>query len=334
METGIEQPVSTSWHSYTKSLALGHRLLHELFFDEVTVEEKIDGSQFSFGSFNGELKVRSKSCVMNVEAPEKMFTKGVELAKELHAAGLLRDGWTYRGEFLAKPKHNALAYDRFPDRHFIGFDINDGHESYLNYEEKAAEFARLGLETVPLLFKGTVDSIQFFRTFLEHVSVLGGQKIEGVVVKNYKRFGPDHKVLMGKFVSEAFKETHAKVWKDENPKSGDIIDRLAEVYTSQARWTKAMQHAREAGALENSPRDIGLLVKMIPDDVRAECEDEIKQRLFDWAWPQFARQVIRGFPQYYKEQLLRLAFEDDDAASEPPLAPEESAESALTPQPC
>ncbi len=36
---------------------------------------------------------------------------------------------------------------------------------------------------------------------LEKESILGG-KVEGIVVKNYARFGKDKKVLMGKYVSE------------------------------------------------------------------------------------------------------------------------------------
>lgn len=59
----------TSWHSYPKVYALGHRALAELLLDEVLVEEKIDGSQFSFGRFGGDLKARSKGCQLNVDYP-------------------------------------------------------------------------------------------------------------------------------------------------------------------------------------------------------------------------------------------------------------------------
>jgi hypothetical protein len=70
---------------------------------------------------------------------------------------------------------------------------------------------------VPLVFEGVVLDIEFFRGLLDRVSILGGQKIEGVFVKNYARFNPDKKVMMAKYVSEAFKEIHQGEWKSANP---------------------------------------------------------------------------------------------------------------------
>lgn len=294
-----------SWHTYPSIFALGHRYLAELLLDPVLVEEKVDGSQFSFGRDTEGIRIRSKGAEMIPDAPEKMFAKGVETVRELD----LHPGWTYRAEYLAKPKHNVLAYERIPTRHLIIFDINDGHESYLSWDAKKAEADRLGLEVVPRLYEGPLVELAAFRPFLETKSVLGGQLVEGVVVKNYRRFGIDKKVLMGKFVSEVFKEVHARTWKAENPNAGDIVDRLIETYHSQARWMKGVQHLREAGVLEESPRDIGALFKEIPEDIKKECEAEIKEALFAWAWPRMQRGVMAGFPQWYKEQLLAKQFE-------------------------
>jgi hypothetical protein len=281
----------------------------------VLVEEKVDGSQFSFGLDTEGLRIRSKGAEMIPDAPEKMFAKCVDKVKTLP----LHPGWTYRGECLAKPKHNVLAYERVPAGHVILFDINDGHESYLSWEDKKTEADRLGLEVVPRLFEGSLTELAAFRPFLETKSVLGGQLVEGVVVKNYQRFGIDKKALMGKFVSEVFKEVHAATWKSENPKSGDIIDNLIRAYHSQARWMKGVQHLREAGKIEDSPRDIGALFREIPEDIKRECETEIKEALFAWAWPNISRGAMAGFPQWYKEQLLVRQFTPETTS--PPSAP-------------
>ena len=40
-----------SWHSFPSVYAVGHAALADLFLDDVIVEEKVDGSQFSFGLF-------------------------------------------------------------------------------------------------------------------------------------------------------------------------------------------------------------------------------------------------------------------------------------------
>ena len=107
-----------SWHTYPKVYNMGHAAIRDLLLDEVIVEEKIDGSQFSFGLFLNpetgatELKVRSKGAVMITDAPEKMFAAAVETARSLP----LTVGLTYRAEYLLKPKHNTLCYNRTPTR--------------------------------------------------------------------------------------------------------------------------------------------------------------------------------------------------------------------------
>lgn len=310
-----------SWHSYPSIFTLGHSAIAALLAGPVYVEEKVDGSQFSFGvseevlagederGYQRVVHVRSKGAVMHPDAPEPMFKEGVDTVKRLGSQ--LHAGWTYRGEYLKNPRHNGLAYDRIPAQHIILFDVNTGHETYLSQEDKRAEAARLGLECVPLLYVGELTDIAAFRAFLDQTSVLGGQLIEGVVVKpvDYNKFGKDKKVLMGKFVSEAFKEVQARAWKQDNPGRADILDALTACYTSQARWQKAVQHLRERGDIEDSPRDIGKLIAAVPQDIEKECRDEISKALFDWAWPKVRRSVVRGLPDWYKNELLKRQFE-------------------------
>ena len=229
----------SSWTSYPSSFNLGHRAVRTLLDYPHVVEEKVDGSQFSFGMFRAddgdlgpdyETRVRSKGAIMVTEAPEKMFNKAVETAKricspEAIAAGVgAHPGWTYRCEYLAKPKHNTLAYDRHPVGHLIGFDVSTGDQEWLDPLEKLREFQRIGLECVPMLARGGGDtsaiSMAQLRDILDTTrSVLGGQLIEGVVIKPFRCevYGPDHKTLIGKFVSERFKEAHREAWKVTSP---------------------------------------------------------------------------------------------------------------------
>jgi hypothetical protein len=303
----------SSFHSYSSIYNLGHKAIADLLKGPVYVEEKIDGSQFSFGlDEEGALRVRSKGCEMVVDAPEKMFSLAVDTVKRLKP--MLNPGWTYRCEYLRASKHNVLIYSRIPTDHLIIFDIEIGECEFLPYLKKKEEAERLGLEVVPLLHAGMVANLEDFRSFLTTESVLGGQKIEGVVVKpiGYGLFGLDKKVLMGKFVSEAFKEVHSKMWKAENPTAGDIVGMLGKTYTTQARWQKALQHLTEQGLITDSPQDIGLLMKEVPLDVKKECEDEIKDKLFAFAWGHVARMVTRGLPIWYKELLLKKQFERED----------------------
>ena len=294
-------------HSYPTVFALGHKAIADIFTGPVTLEEKIDGSQFSFGVIEGELECRSKGKQMFLEAPEKMFDKAIVSIRELAPA--LHPDWVYRCEYLVKPKHNALAYDRVPRHNLILYDIGTGLEQYMTTEEKKAEATRLDLECVPCFYRGTVDSFEMFQEFLQRVSVLGGCNIEGVVVKNYALFTLEKKVAMGKYVSEAFKEVASGEWKKSNPTSADFIGQVVDKYRAPARWNKAIQHLREAGTLEGSPRDIGNLIKEVPNDILKECEDEIKDVLFAHFWPSIRRGVVAGLPEWYKEELAKSAFE-------------------------
>lgn len=293
--------------AYSSVYAIGHKAIEALFSGPVIVEEKVDGSQFSFGVYGGELRCRSHHAQLLLDHHDSMFSAAVETVRRL--APLLRDGWTYRGEYLQKPKHNTLAYDRIPNQHIIGFDIMVEPEGYLDYDAKAAEFARIGLETVPLLFNGVVTNFDMFKAFLDRVSILGGSKIEGVVCKNYALFTQEKKVAMGKYVSEAFKEVHAGEWKKNNPVGRDIIQKIIEQYKTPARWSKAVQHLREAGQLDNSPKDIGALMREVGEDILKECKGEIIDILFAWAWKNIQRGVTAGLPEWYKDELAKSAFE-------------------------
>lgn len=299
--------MTTSWHSYPKIYNLGHAALKSLFNSDVLVEEKIDGSQFSFGKFDGVLKCRSKGQQLIVDAPEKMFEKAVATALKLLPN--LHEGYTYRAEYLQKPKHNSLTYGRVPKDNLIIFDISPGEEVYLSYGEKKKESERLGLEVVPLIYEGLVSDAQRLLELMDRESSLGDVKIEGFVVKNYLQFGTDKKVLMGKHVSEAFKEIHTKEWANTNPSSSDVLFRLSDSLKTEARWEKAVQHLREKGQITDTPKDIGNLLKEIHEDIKAECEAEIKEQLYRWALPHVVRKSTQGFPEWYKQQLLSKHFE-------------------------
>lgn len=290
--------------SYSDIFAMGHKALAELFSGEVTVEEKVDGSQFSFGRVGDQILMRSKGKQLVLDAPEKMFQKAVDSVKAMK----LPDGLTFRGEYLQSPKHNTLAYSRVPAGSIIIFDIDRGNQDYVPYAEKVEMAAWLGLETVPLLFQGRIESVEQIKAIMPKYSVLGGAEPEGIVIKNYARFGQDKKILMGKYVRPEFKEKNSEEWKKTNPAGGDIIQTLIATYRNEARWSKAVQHLRDAGKLEQAPKDIALLMKEVEADIQKECADEIKDRLFTWAWHQIARGSKAGLPEWYKNQLLEAAI--------------------------
>lgn len=295
-------------HSYPSIFTLGHRAVADLLRGPVIVEEKVDGSQITFGVIDGELCVRSKGAEIFVDAPEGMFAKGVEAIKRV--AHNLQAGWHYRGEYLSKPKHNTLAYDRTPANHIVIFDIDrDGIGDFAPREVKEHAAGVLGFDCIPELYRGSVNQ-ETLTELLTRTSYLGGQTIEGVVIKplNYDMWGPDKKVLMGKFVRADFREMNDGEFRKANPKQNDIVALIGEALRAEARWQKAVMHLRERGEIESSPRDIGKLIKEIAADIEKECVDDIKDRLYKWALPQLRRISVSGVPEWYKARLLDAQF--------------------------
>lgn len=297
--------------AYSEVYALGHRALKELFSGSVIIEEKIDGSQFSFGVINGKLCCRSKSKQQDDEnGVDDMFKLAVTYVKSIE--NLLIPNAIYRCEFLKKPKHNTLCYARIPQNNLIVYDIDLAEEDYMDPLRKQDEALRVGLDYVPLI--ASLDSsptLDDLNEMLKRDSCLGNTKIEGVVIKGYGRYGKDKKTLMGKYVSEAFKEKHQKEWKVGNPTKNDVLVLLGQELKTEARWQKAVQHLTEQGLLVNEPKDIGLLIQEIPVDVLKEEEEYIKQKLFDWAWPHLKKIITGGLPEWYKQELAKQQFSEN-----------------------
>lgn len=295
--------------SYPSIYSIGHKLINNLFLGKVVIEEKVDGSQFSFSLRpDGTLIFRSKGQEVH-PGDAGMFSKAVEAVTA--RKGLLQLGWTYRAEYLQKPKHNCLAYGRVPVGHLVIFDIMiDEGENYLCPENKRREAERLGLECVPLIYCGDGFSVtpMALAEHFQRDSFLGGVKIEGAVIKNYDQFGPDKKILIGKFVSPAFKEKHAQNWKTVNPTKGDAEQTLVVELRCEARWRKAVQHLREAGKISDTPADIGPILVEIKEDVLREEGEHIKEKLFKHSWPQIARGITAGFPEWYKNEIGIISY--------------------------
>lgn len=294
---------------YGKVYHHAHPMLRgELFDGTFIVQEKVDGSQISWGvTEDGELLVNSRNQKIYLDNVEGMFANGVNALQALKDK--FTPGYVYRGEYLSKPKHNHVAYDRVPEHHIIMFDIMTELEAYLPPVAVADEAARVGMEVVPTFFDGFTApsraSMEEIREFLTSTPVLGGPLMEGVVIKNYTNYGRDGKILKGKLVNEKYLE-RAKT--EGNKVSGhDITDQVAAMFNKENKWLKAVQHLKEEGSIIGAPEDIGKLMKEINCDLREEEEEVIKNALFKWAWPNISRQVVRGFPEWYKAQLEEVA---------------------------
>jgi hypothetical protein len=296
--------------AYPKIFTIGQDYIADIFKESVEITEKIDGSQFGFGKVNGELFCRSKGKQIFFANPEKMFSLAVDHV--LRIESLIPDNTIFYAEYLQKPKHNILAYNRIPVNHLILFGksgINDAFSPA--YSDLTYWAEKLNIEAVPIIYDGRIHDSNDLFDLLKTRSILGAVDVEGIVVKNYKRpfllGGAVLPLMAGKLVSEKFKEKHEKDWKKENTGRGKW-ETFKEQFCTEARWEKAIQHLRDSGELENSPRDIGKLIKEIHSDVTDEHKDEI----LEFLWREFRRDIIsastRGFPEWYKLKLAERSF--------------------------
>lgn len=306
----------SSIRSFPKVYTLDHKAIKELFNGQIVGQEKIDGSQFSAGVSNNKLLFRSKGAVIHdYETAPDLFKPAVKTFTELFEAGKLHEDWIYRGESVCRPKHNTITYNRIPTGGFILFDVDIGIETRISDPNELKAIADdLGLECVPTIFIGEIKDLEEVKKLLDTESVLGGAQIEGIVFKNYNRFGIDGKQLMGKLVRDSFKEEHRKNWNKGGEKGTkrEIIDRVISRFGTENRYLKSVQHREENGELDNSPKDIGPLIAMVQQDVLEECEDDIKDMLFNEFWPHIKRGIVRELPYWYKARLSNSQFDISD----------------------
>ena len=292
---------------FPKIFHLGDKRTENIFDDPVEVTEKIDGSQFNFGAVNGVLYMRSKGAEVHLNDNNKMFRQAAEFATKCFEDGKLPEGVVFHGEYLQRPKHNTLAYSRIPRNHFALYGVTFPDGPLGSWNELAEWAEDLDCDLVPLIYQGNVNKgkLTELQNTVNKESYFGGALREGFVVKNYHKDllvgGQYIPIMMCKYVSEQFKEKHKINWKEANPSP---LERIAASYTAEGRWIKAIQRRRELGELEGTPRDIGPLLKYINEDILEEEEDNIK----DMLWKEFRKDIMRlavkGFPEWYKKQLM------------------------------
>jgi len=296
--------------AYPKIFTIGTDYIMDIFKEPVEITEKVDGSQFVFGKIEYELYIRSKGQQLFPEAPQSMFKDGIDYVVSIQDK--LPNNIIFYCEYLQKPKHNVLKYNRTPKNHLIMFGASTPLKSFDRDFARHADL--LDIEVVPVIFQGIINNPEELLSMLNTDSVLGDTTVEGIVVKNYDRpfllGGQPIPLMAGKFVSEKFKEVHNKEWKQSHTTSGRW-DVFKSRFRSEARWQKAVQHLREQGLLQNEPRDIGQLIKEIQADIEAEEIETIKTFLWEEFGKEILRTSIKGFPEWYKEQLLHNSFQKE-----------------------
>jgi hypothetical protein len=309
-----------------KIYALGTKETENIFEGVIEVTEKIDGSQFIFGKIDGSLRMRSKGVMLthgHMMAGGNMFITAMNYAQDI--IDKLPDNVVFYCEYLQKPKHNCLGYERVPKnnlmllaaKEYCGttslgslFSVGGGtggtQDTIVTFtRQHLLELAnQLDIELVPLLDLRTVGiNNEQLSVLLNNISVLGNEKIEGVVIHNVTSG------LRAKYVSERFKERHgAGKIKTDNLTWEKFANSF---YKNEARWNKAVQHLRDKGQLLGEPKDIGALIKEVKADIIEEHYSEIKEALHKFFVSPLLAKSTHGLAEYYKDKLAADYFEKE-----------------------
>lgn len=308
---------------YPKIPSLGSIGTDQIFNGEYIIQEKFDGSQFSWmseevendfcdGYFALKLRAFSKNKELNiVENKEKLFKNAINhLGKQWNILDVdnceASKNLIFFGEAFQAPRHNKIKYERVPVNNIMLFDIFDKEKGeFITTKETLKHWASVwDIEWVRYWdqteMAGLVKDNLLDKIFGEE-SILGGARIEGVVIKNYGQSNSKTgaEPLMVKHVSPEFKEVKPRPVGSRSTNLKEFI----ESFRTEARWDKAIQRFKEGFDFPLEDRNIGQLVRDIHTDLIIEEEDNIKKALWEMYKKDILSTSVRGFAEYFKERL-------------------------------
>lgn len=269
------------------------------------VQEKFDGSQFTFGYLEGKFYARSRGQQICEELgiPD-LFAEAFLNAKALCEDERLPPNMLFRCEAICKPKHNSLKYDRIPQYSFIVYDIQDAVSNEFMPPAEVEQLLGGVCEFAPTLgvfpdgFVLRSQLCDYLDANQHRLSKLGGA-IEGYV---FKELSPHPERAIVKLVRDNFKELHAgnPDWERTGNKTG--LEKVMQKLAGPARYTKALAHLKERGESEGSMRDMPKLMKELHSDLDSD-NAEIRELLWEVFGKEIKRQLGGGLALWYKDQL-------------------------------
>jgi hypothetical protein len=266
--------------------------------DHVIIQEKINGSQFTIFKKDGELHFYNRNKEVGPKGdPYVNAYLSLQKKKDFFQTGLF-----YHGEAMKTTKTNNASYKRMPRYYWIVYEIQREDGSLLTPDEMTATLLHTGIETTQVLYDSHKNiSLQPLQEIIDQIMVqiesdiiescLGGIP-EGIVIKVLK--GTTNSRF--KQVRSVFAEmSQVKRDKIEQVSDIDFIKEIGEIYNTNGRREKAVQHMKEKGKYneKNVNANIGQMVHELDDDLLKEAEEDIKNILFVRFFPEISK-VARG----------------------------------------
>lgn len=273
---------------YTDITRLGHKSTVDVLNvgDNIVIQEKLDGANASFSIDEGELYTYSRNTQLSESNTLGGFYNFI-LDSFNDRKYLLNEDYIYFGEWLNPHKVKYEGYEK----QFFLFDIySKSKQQYLDFDVTEHEAITLGLNLIPVFYKGKYESFEQLESYIGKTMVngkLGDKQLgEGIVVKNvdYRdRFGNQ---LFVKLVVDEFREVQ-KQKKAKNPtefmNTPEYI--IASSVATKARVEKIIYKLKDEGVIgeEIESKQFGLIFKECNvrtwEDVVKEESDSITEEM-------------------------------------------------------
>lgn len=301
---------------FPKVLGLGQPLLAEIFNDPVDLTEKIDGSQCRIHLTENFCGCGSKNVGI---ADEKAFAIAHEQTQRIWNEKVWRtfgDDITLFTEFLSKEKHNVLAYNRVPKNNLYLFGCISNNK-HLKTEELIELANELQIEPPYIMaHQIKVNGPEDINKYLETESILGGNRVEGTVIRNlYKSYPPllvstmafaDYP-LVGKLVRNDFKERLNKEWGTKKKKELPI-NKVTTEFLTEARFNKSVQHLTDENKINYEMKDLKELIPEFYKDLLDEEKDEIIKLAMEDFWRHLKKKCDVFVVNSWKDHLIKKQF--------------------------
>lgn len=246
--------------------------------DNIIVQEKIDGANFSirYDKETDTIKAFSRKKVLELGNNLRgAWEWSQKLDKDLlHKA--LGETMVLFGEWLVS---HTIVYpnDKYQNAYF--YDVWDIEtENYLTQDKVKDIVEQLGLNYVPVFYRGEFQSWEHLKQFVGRTD-LGGENGEGIVVKNMSRVNDSNTRLpfYTKIVADAFAEKKSvKKFDESKLERRAQLQSVVESVVTDGRVRKLVHKMVDEGIIPEDwdERNMAAIAKNIGKEVYYDCLKE------------------------------------------------------------
>jgi RNA ligase len=300
-DTTAEEKPQKKYHSIVRHGKSGTHLTVE-DGAEIIVQEKLDGANASFKVENGRLRVFSRKQELGPHQTLRGFYNWVV---DNINPDLLIPHTVYFGEWLVRHK---IDYGEQNMNKFYLFDLyNELAEEYCEFEDVEFEAEMLGVNLVPVHYKGVTKDFDHLQSFVGKSLLNPEVNAEGVVVKNFGYRNNDGSQIFTKLVSKEFAEkVQQKLPKAPMPPSEERI--FVDTFLTEARVEKHMHKLVDEGIVDElAIESMGILLRNLGNRIFQDMlDEEVDELSVEFDEKSIKKAMGKVLPIYVKQILSKL----------------------------